>query len=588
MKNRLIIWRSGRNYNSKAADWFCDFARFMGYDYTEVLDGFNGLTEAGVVIIPPGTVRMSNNEISIIEDAVQSGAGLLSYFDNSVMDEHGKERKNGGATGLGLSGVLGLDLVSERGSYILPVSAHHETVIAADPEDPFWDGVDLTGEDIQDGSRIPSFTSYNIRTGQAYGAIRKTRTRAINAKVLARTHGHYEYWAYRPEGDIFLAVNSLGKGNSAYISYEALPPEGKFGLIPTDMLFYRAFLSSIITRLSPIPLPRIMQMPGGITNLILRLDDAGTDDGCSDKWGDPYHDTNRVLEASPFPLAIAVVTDKVSTSLGEERLREWEAEGNVIVCHTRNHTGMNMDETMQKEDLKESKEKLERILGHPVVMWSIPGSYHMSTENTMRLVAEAGYELSGEWVSLVADFISPDACPLYPYITYHNKLGVYVDILTASGWPAIKRDFNCFILDELIALGTSANIPCMVEFVTHVPQGLPEHIEQWKTFMRDITARVEQSSIRISTLAEQLEWATVRKNLCLTSHADGDELILSIKNKSMLPVHEVAIECAKKVLRVESDPGEVRRQSDTMIVITEIRGSSEAKIKVAFKGGGEE
>lgn len=584
MKNRLIIWRSGRNCNSKAADWFCEFARFMGYDYTEVLDGFSGLSEAGVLIIPPGTVRMSNNEISIIKDAVRSGTGLLSYFDNSIMDEHGKERKSSGTPSLGLSGVLGLDLVSERSSYTFPVSAHHETVIAADPEDPFWKGVDLTGKDLQDGSRIPSFTSYNIRTKEAYGTIRKARTRAITAKVLARTRGHYEYWAHCPEGDIFLAFNLLGKGSSAYISYETLPPEGKFGLIPTDMLFYRAFLSNIINRLSPVPLPRIMQMPGGITNLILRLDDAGTDDGCSGEWGDPYHDTNRVIEASPYPMAIAVVTDKVSTPLGEERLREWEAEGNVIVCHTRDHAGMNMDETRQKEDLKESKEKLEQILGHPVVLWSIPGSYHKSTENTMRLVAEAGYELSGEWVSLIADFISPDACPLYPYLAYNNKLGVYTDILTASGWPAINRDFNCFILDELIALGSSVNIPCMVEFVTHVPQGLPEHIEQWKAFMRDITARVEQSSIRISTLAEQLEWAGARKNLCLTSHTDGDELILSIKNKSRLPVYEVAIDCAKEILRAESGPGKICSRSGTIIVIPEIPGSSEAKVKVAFRG----
>jgi hypothetical protein len=537
-----------------------------------------------VLIIPPGTARISEGEIAIITKAVRNGTGLLSYFDNSVMNTDNEQRESDGSPSLGLSEVLGLDLVSGRGKYIFPVSVHHEVVTASDPNDPVWRGVDLNGTDLPDGSPVPSFTSYNIRTRPGSGTSRKTRTETASAEVLARTRGHYEYWAHRSEGDIFLSLNSMGKGRAAYIAYESLPPTGAFGLIPTDMLFYRAFLANIIRKISPSPVPRVMQMPGGVSNLVLRLDDAGTDDGFKGEWGDPYYDTNRVLEASPYPLAVAVETDKISTPLGEERLREWEAAGHVIVCHTRGRGSMNMDETEQVEDLEESREKLERVLGHPVVMWSVPGSYHLTTENTMSLVAKAGYELSGEWVSLIADFICPDACPVYPYIVHHQELGVYIDVITASGWPAIKRDFNCMILDELTNLAKATDIPCMIEFVTHVPQGQPGYIKDWKAFMKDVTVRLERGAIRVSMLAEQLAWAKAKEGLSLESRAGGEELTITLRNRNTFPVIDTAIDCGADILSADCDKGILKITDASKIILREISGDTDVIIKAVYKG----
>ena len=104
--------------------------------------------------------------------------------------------------------------------------------------------MDLTGEDFPTASFLPSFTNYNIRTAQAFGTILKTRTEAKTANVLARSWGHTEYWADKPEGEIFVAINQFGKGQAAYISYNTLPPKGPYGLIYTDMVFYWHFSQS--------------------------------------------------------------------------------------------------------------------------------------------------------------------------------------------------------------------------------------------------------------------------------------------------------------------------------------------------------
>jgi peptidoglycan/xylan/chitin deacetylase (PgdA/CDA1 family) len=559
------IWRSGRNRNSKAADWFHGFCRFMGYGCTEVLDGFRDVTGEALLIIPPGTPRMSDGEIDAVTEAVSRGTGLLSFFDNSALDASGKQRMKAGAPSLGLSEVLGLDVETVRERYVFPVSAHLEAVTASDPKDPLWDGVDLTGEALLGGASTPSFACYNTRTGAEYGTVHKTRTKAETARVLARTTGYHPYWAYVPGGDILLALNRYREGNAAYLSYEALPSTGALGLIPVDLLFFWALLRNLIRRVSALPVPRILQMPAGITNVVLRIDDAGTDEGYAGEWGDPFHDTRRVLLASPFPMAIAVETDKVSTALGEERLRGWEAEGHVIVCHTRGREAMTMDETEQVEDLRESREKLERILGHEVRMWSIPGDWNLSTENTMRLAVEAGYELTGEYDSLVSEFISPDACPVFPYLVRHPRLGVYVDILTASGWPAISREYNRRCLGELALLSRTVGIPCLIEFVTHVPQGWSANIGDWKAFMEDLRCAVARGSIRMSTLAEQLAWAKAREHLHLTGRSEVGKLYVALRNEGALPAREVAVDCGGKILSAACLQGELRVEEDAVI-----------------------
>ena len=582
MKNTIAIWRSGRNRNSATADWFAEFARFMGYEYTEVLDGFADLVDPAVFVIPPGTARMSEPELSVITEAVRDGMGLLSFFDNSTLDERGGQRTKKDLPSLGLSDVLGLDLakIPERTAWTFRVSGHQEIVTAVDPNDPLWRGVDLTGDDLPDGSPLRSFTAYNIWTTRTFGVTLKTNVAAETAEVLARSRGHNEYWGDMPEGHVFLATNSFGRGRAAYISYEALPPTGPHGLIRTDLLFYWSFLANLVGRISPAPLPRIMQMPGGVANLLLRIDDAGTDDGHAGLHGDPYHDTNRVLEASPYPLAVAVETDKISTSLGEERLRAWEADGHVIVCHTRGRHAMNADETEQAIDLRESKEKLERILGHPMLLWSIPGDYQYSTENTLQLAAEAGYELCGEYTSPINKFLTPDACPYWPYVVRHEKFGLYIDVNTASGWLAINRSYDVRTLDEMAGLADATGIPCMIEFVTHVPQGMPKYFDDWKAFMEDISVRLERGAMRITTSAEQLDWVKARESLSISSQMDGQDLVIAITNPGDLPVRELTIDCSADVRSALCEKTELKILRGRLVVIPEIPPAEAITVRV--------
>lgn len=580
MQNVITIWRSGRNRNSATADWFVEFARFMSYEHTEVLDGFAELAETAVLVIPPGTTRMSEPELAVITEAVGSGMGLLSYFENSLLDEGGQRRIKDGSASLGLAEVIGLDLVAERGRHVFDLSAHQELVTATDPADPLWRSVDLTGNDLADGSPLPSFTAYNIRIARAFGATRKTNVAPASAEVLARSRGHNEYWADKPEGHVYLAANSFGRGCSAYISYEALPPTGPHKLIHTDLLFYWSFMADLLQRISPSPLPRIVQMPGGVVNLVLRLDDAGTDDGHAGQYGDAYHDTNRALEASPFPLSVAVETDKISTPLGEDRLRAWEAAGHVIVCHTRGRHDMSVDETEQAIDLRESKETLERVLGHPAVLWSIPGDYAHSTENTLRLAAEAGYELCGEYTSPINKFLTPEPCPLYPYVVRHEQAGVYIDVITASGWLAINRDYNVRKLDELTSLAEATGIPCMVEFVTHVPQGMAEYLDDWKAFMEDISVRLARGGVRISTLAEQLEWNKSAESLSIHSQVQGGQLIITVTNAGSLPVRELSVDCGAAARSAEWEKGKLQILRSRIITIPEIPSAETITVRV--------
>ncbi|MDY7010893.1 MAG: polysaccharide deacetylase family protein [Planctomycetota bacterium] len=584
MQNVITIWRSGRNRNSATADWFAEFARFMGYEHAEVLDGFGDLSDSAVLVIPPGTTRISQKELSVITEAVRDGMGLLSFFDNSLSDEKGRQRTKDNLPSLGLADVLGLDLakIPERTAWTFRVSGHQEAVAATDPDDPLWQGVDLTGADLPDGSPLPSFTAYNIRTARAFGVTRKTNVSTESAEVLARSRGHNEYWADKPEGHVYLAVNSFGKGRAAYISYEALPPAGPHGLIHTDLLFYWSFMANLVGRISPAPLPRIMQMPGGVTNLLLRIDDAGTDDGHTGRHGDAFHDTNRVLEASPYPMAVAVETDKISTPLGEERLRAWEAAGHVIVCHTRGRHTMNVDETEQEIDLRESKEKLERILGHPMVLWSIPGDYEYSTENTLRLAAEAGYELCGEYTSIINNYLTPEPCPLYPYVVRHKQTGVYIDVVTASGWLAINRSYDVRKMDEMAGLAEATGIPCMVEFVTHVPQGLPEYIDDWKAFMEDISVRLERGGVRITTSSEQLAWAKVRQSLRLASQANGRELTITVTNPSDTPASVVTVDCGAEVRSASSGGTDLEIARGRRFTLLEIPATETIKVHVSL------
>ena len=583
MRSTLAIWRSGRNRNSATANWFVRFAKFMGFDFTEVLDGFSDLSDIAVLIIPPGTAKMSDKELSLITSAVQDGMGLLSYFDNSVLDEKGNTRLKDGRPTLGLADVLGLDLITERGQYAFRISNHQERVFVADSTDDLWQCVDLTGEDFPTGSFLPSFTNYNIRTAQAFGTILKTRTEAKTANVLARSWGHTEYWADKPEGEIFVAINQFGVGRAAYISYNTLPPEGPYGLIYTDMVFYWAFLAKLLRRVSACPLARIVQTPAGIPNVFLRLDDAGCDDGYAGKYGDPYHDTNRVVENTPYPMAIAVETGKISTPIGEDRLRAWEQAGNVIVCHTRGLHDMTVDESEQVIDLHESKERLEQILGHPAIFWSIPGDYEHATENTLRLAARAGYQLCGEFCSLVSEIYNPQACPVYPYMVKHEDIGVYTDVLTASGWPAINREFNVRVMDKLTELAQATGIPCVMEFVTHVPQGMPQYLDDWKAFMNDLAERVNSGKIRISDLAEQFQWVKVKETLSLSAKPDNDGLVITVRNDNEeLSARQVTIDCGKAIRSASGPEGALEMLGESMIILPDLPPRSTCSVKVTF------
>jgi hypothetical protein len=159
---------------------------------------------------------------------------------------------------------------------------------------------------------------------------------------------------------------------------------------------------------------------------------------------------------------------------------------------------------------------------------------------------------------------------------------VYIDVVTASGWLAINREYDVRKLDELAALAEATGIPCMIEFVTHVPQGMDEYIGDWKAFMVDISARLERRAVRISTLAEQLDWAKARESLSITSHVQGKQLVITVTNPCGKSVRDLTIDCGTEVRSASCETTEPKILRERLVVLPEIPPEETITVKVVL------
>ena len=165
----------------------------------------------------------------------------------------------------------------------------------------------------------------------------------------------------------------------------------------------------------------------------------------------------------------------------------------------------------------------------------------------------------------------------------HEDIGVYIDVLTASGWPAINREFNVKVMDKLTELAQATGIPCVMEFVTHVPQGMPQYLDDWKAFMNDLAERVNNGKIRISDLAEQFQWVKVKETLSLSAKPDNDGLVITVRNDNEeLSARQVTIDCGKAIRSASGPEGALEMLGESMIILPDLSPKSTCSVKVTF------
>jgi peptidoglycan/xylan/chitin deacetylase (PgdA/CDA1 family) len=87
------------------------------------------------------------------------------------------------------------------------------------------------------------------------------------------------------------------------------------------------------------------------------------------------------------------VEDRV---VGPDRLGDLAGGGQAVGSHSRNHRILAaLDSGQAREEIAGSRQDLERILGTQVTVFAFPnGRFHDFDENTLRLVAEAGYRIA--------------------------------------------------------------------------------------------------------------------------------------------------------------------------------------------------
>ena len=112
------------------------------------------------------------------------------------------------------------------------------------------------------------------------------------------------------------------------------------------------------------------------------------DDGYLDNFKNAF----PVLKKMGFPATIFVITGNIGKDnwLNEEDLRVLEASSITIGSHTVNHAffpDLKRDEIVS--ELRESRNRLEKILAHPVFLFSYPAGG--VTKQSKALVAKEGY-----------------------------------------------------------------------------------------------------------------------------------------------------------------------------------------------------
>ena len=112
------------------------------------------------------------------------------------------------------------------------------------------------------------------------------------------------------------------------------------------------------------------------------------DDGYLDNFVNAF----PILKKMNFPAAIFMITGNIGKNgwLSEEDLRVLDSSGITIGSHTVNHVFL---PKLKKEEilseLRQSRNQLEKILGHPVFLFSYPAGG--VTEEVKKLVAHEGY-----------------------------------------------------------------------------------------------------------------------------------------------------------------------------------------------------
>ena len=134
----------------------------------------------------------------------------------------------------------------------------------------------------------------------------------------------------------------------------------------------------------------------GISIGMLSLDGRGTEAAITfDDGGSASMVAAEELERRSWRGHFFITTGRIGTPefLGEDELRELAARGHVIGSHSQSHP-VNMGDLDPEELLEEwsrSRDDLERILGAPPRMASVPGG-HLS-EAVIGAAARAGYRL---------------------------------------------------------------------------------------------------------------------------------------------------------------------------------------------------
>ena len=100
-----------------------------------------------------------------------------------------------------------------------------------------------------------------------------------------------------------------------------------------------------------------------------------------------------VLKKMNFPATIFMITDNLGKEdwLSEEDLRILDGSGIAIGSHTASHAFLpDLSSARRREEIVESKEKLEAILGHVVTLFSYPAGG--TTPEICDIVKGAGYD----------------------------------------------------------------------------------------------------------------------------------------------------------------------------------------------------
>lgn len=113
------------------------------------------------------------------------------------------------------------------------------------------------------------------------------------------------------------------------------------------------------------------------------------DDGNEDNYANAF----PILKKYQFPATIFVISDLVNADgyLSAQQMKEMSAYGIDIGSHTRGHPYLpELSSEDQRNEIHESKRRLEKELGVPVKYFAYPSGGF--TEQIKRFVREAGYE----------------------------------------------------------------------------------------------------------------------------------------------------------------------------------------------------